>query len=305
MAIYSYAGLDAGGAEQQGLIEADSEKEVVRILRKRAIFPIKVQEGERLQLEKDLRSRIGQIARLLHPSRFAPVRSGDLVLFFRQIALMLRAGFTLVSALEAYYEMQTKLGLRRATQRMANDIRRGAGFSASMAKEKRLFTLMAVNLAASGEESGNLDTILERLADSLERSKELKRQMLSAMFYPTLVIAAALAIIFVMVTYVIPKFATFLEARHAVLPASTQMLMNVSDWALRWGGPVGAVLGIAVFLVLAAYTTRRGKRVLDRVILALPVVGKAVLVAAMAQAGWSMATEPHMQTKSGFTRAAA
>lgn len=297
MALFSYIGLDAKGAEQKGQLEAASEKEVARILRERSIFLLTAREGKVSGPGGDLRPRIREMAGLLMPQRYAPVGAGDLVVFFRQIALMLRAGYTLVATLDATGEMVAKHRLRRAIKRMGDEIRRGASFSAMLAEEKNIFSPMIANLIASGEKSGNLDTILERLAESIERSRELKRQLITALAYPAFVLLTSLGVVVFLVVGVIPRFATFLTARKAALPASTQMLMDVSAWTQQWGKHIGIGLGIGIFGVLAAYTTRRGKRVVDRGILALPVVGNAIQFAAMAQAGWSIS----MLLKSGVT----
>jgi type IV pilus assembly protein PilC len=193
--------------------------------------------------------------------------------------------------------MTVKHRFRRAIRRMNEEIRRGASFSSMVAQEKKIFSSEMSKLIASGEQSGNLDSILERLAESIERSKELKRQLIAALFYPLFVLLAAIGVVVFLVVGVIPRFATFLTARNATLPASTQVLLDISEWARNWGGVVGGALGVAIFCILAAYTTRRGKKVVDRCLLAVPVVGSAVLFASMAQAGWSLS----MLLKSGVT----
>jgi type II secretory pathway component PulF len=297
MARFFYIGLDQKGNEQKGQIEADSEKNVVRILRERSIYVLKVREGAGPEGGAGFGAGLRRILRYLGPRQYTRVGSADLVVFFRQMALMLRAGYTLIAALEANYEMVSKLRLRRALKKMADEIRRGSSFSAMLAEEKKIFPAMISNLVASGEQSGNLDTILDRLADGLERSRELKRQLTAALIYPAFVLLASIGVVIFLVAGVIPRFATFLTARNAELPASTQLLMDVSDWALTYGGGLSVILGLATFGVLAAYTTRPGKKVVDRVILSLPIAGKAVLFAAMAQAGWSLS----MLLKSGVT----
>ncbi len=296
MAIFSYTGLDSMGKELTGTVEADNEKDVVRILREQGVTVIKVREGS-FGAEGGLKARLGMLRELLSIKRYTPVGSADLVAFFRQTSLMLRSGYTLVAALDAGNTMTPKLWLRRAIGRMCDAIRKGASFSAMLAEEKRIFSPLVASLIASGEKSGNLDDILDRLADSLERSKEVKRQLLAAMFYPMFVLLAAIGVIVFLVVGVIPKFASVMAARKASLPASTQMLMNVSTWMQDYGAMLGIVLGVSIFLILAACTTRPGKRVVDRVLLYVPVVGGAVQYAAMAQAGWCLA----MLLRSGVT----
>ncbi|PHR27261.1 MAG: type II secretory pathway, component PulF [Desulfotalea sp.] len=297
MPIYSYKGLDARGDEQYGEIEASNEKDVARQLRERSIFVLKVEEGAGIHLDSDIRGKIMDWLSYLQPMRYAPVSSGDLIIFFRQIALMLRAGYTLVTALDACYEMVSKLRLKKTIGRMADEIRRGSTFSAMLKKEKGTFSPMVANLVASGEQSGNLDSILDRLAQSLEQGKDLKRQMTTALVYPSFVLVASFGVVVFLVLGVIPRFATFLSARSVALPASTQMLMSISAVAVDYGKIFATVAGVSIFGVLASYTTIPGKRVIDRIILAIPVIGTAVSYASMAQAGWSLS----MLLQSGVT----
>lgn len=296
MAIFSYTALDGSGKEQKGQIDAANGREAARILRERSVFPLKIREGAPTN-GSGLRSRVQKIGGFLQPRRYAPVGAADTMVFFRQIALLLRAGYTLVAALDVNSEMVAKHRLRKSIVRMNREIRRGASFSSMLAEEKRIFSPVVSKLIASGEQSGNLDSILDRLAESIERSKELKRQLLVALFYPVFVLLAAAGVIIFLVAGVIPRFATFLAARQAALPPSTKALLGISDWAQAWGGYLAAGLGIGLFCILAAYTTRRGKKAVDGSILVLPVVGKAMQFAAMAQAGWSLS----MLLRSGVT----
>ncbi|HAI13031.1 MAG TPA: type II secretion system F family protein [Phycisphaerales bacterium] len=284
MAQYSYIGLDAHGKQIKDQIQAENEKAAVRQLREQSIYVLHIREGEDFGGISPTR----KIIRAIHPSRLMPVTSGDLIVLFRQLALMLRAGHTLVTTLDLASDMQTKIGLIRSCRNMSDAIRRGASFSSSMAEHGRYFSPMVVNLIAAGERSGNLDAIIHRLADNLERNKDLKRQLLTAMFYPVVVLVSSLCVAVAMVVWVIPRFAAFLTARRASLPASTQFLLDVGGWALDWGWTIGTILGVAAFLTLVAYTTQRGKKVLHRVLLALPVLGKVSQYGAMAQTGWSL-----------------
>ena len=297
MAVFSYVGLDDKGKEQSGTVDADSARDAARILRHRSVFVLKVVEGEQLLVERGFFAELFRVLALLLPHRHAPVGATDLVVFFRQTALMLRAGYTLVTALDASVDMVAKHRLKRSIKRMADEIRRGSSFSSMLAREKSIFSPMVAKLVASGEQSGNLDLILDRLAGSIERSKELKRQLAAAMVYPTFIMLSSVGVVIFLVVGVIPRFAKFLTARSAELPASTQLLMDISDWAVTWGGYLAGVAGIGLFFVLASYTTKPGKAVIDKVILVIPVVGTAVQFASMAQAGWTLS----MLLRSGVT----
>lgn len=288
MPIFSYTALDGRGTPQQGQIEAKDVKDARRLLRERSIFVLELREGDASRSGNQILAWLRRLPALLNPRQYAGTSAMDLVLMFRQTALMLRSGYTLVTALDANCEMVSKIQLKRALRRMADEIRKGANFSAVVAREKKIFSPMVANLIASGEQSGNLDSILDRLADDLEKKRELKQQLFAAMTYPSFVLIAAIGVIIFLVAGVIPRFATFLTARNAELPASTQMLLDVSGWLFDNGKVILIIVGSTVFGILAAYTTPKGKGIIDRVILAIPVIGGAVRTSAMAQAGWSL-----------------
>ncbi len=283
MAVFSYTGLNERGQEIKGEIDSENEKIAVRQLREQGIFVLKV-EPQKL----DLRELAALILSYLKLTRYLPVGTDDLVMLFRQTALMLRSGYTLVTTLEANIHMVSKFRLERALRRMEVGIRRGETFSSQLAKEKGIFSPVVANLVASGEQSGSIESILERLADSMERTKDLKRQVMAAMFYPGFVLLVTIGVVIFLVMGVIPRFEKFLSAKGADIPASTQLLLDISDFALTYAAPGGIVGGALLFAILAAYTTKPGKRVIDRVLLAIPVLGKAILFGAMAQLCWTL-----------------
>nr|WP_321465080.1 type II secretion system F family protein [uncultured Desulfobulbus sp.] len=289
MPIFSYSALDGRGAAQQGQVEAKDLKEARRILRERSIFVLELVEGDRSRSGNRLWNLLRKLPSLLNPGQYAGIKAMDLVMLFRQTSLMLRSGYTLVTALDANCDMVSKIRLKRVLRRMGDEIRRGASFSTAMAREKKVFAPMVANLVASGEQSGNLDSILDRLADDMEKKRELKQQLVAAMTYPSFVLVAAVGVVIFLVAGVIPRFATFLTARNAELPASTQMLLDVAGWMHDNGKVILIAAGTAIFSLLAATTQPKSKKVLDRAILAIPVIGGAIRCSAMAQAGWSLA----------------
>lgn len=296
MPVYSYMGLNPRGEKVIGNIEADTEREMIRMLKDRSVFVTKSKPGENA-FENAFLSFIKTYGVYLNLTRYIPVGTGDLIIFFRQVSIMIRAGFTLVAAIEVAVDMQRKYGMQRALKRISKDVRRGGTFSACMMREKKIFTPMMANLIASGEKSGNLDYIMEKIADNLEQTKELKRNLIMAMFYPCIILMMAFVLVFVMILFVIPKFSVFLSSRGTQLPASTQMMMDISDWVINNGVFYGGAAGIGLFLTLASYTTPKGKYIIDGVMLRIPIIGKVIVFAGIANATWTMA----MLLESGVT----
>lgn len=292
---FHYVGLGADGKEVRGRIEAPSRREVARALQQRSIFVVEIREGGG-PAQPDGPARARLLPRL--PLRdLLPVGPDDQVFFFRQLGLMLRAGHTVVKALDISVGLTSKPRMARAIERMSRAIQGGANFHSAMALEKKTFPPLVANLVASGEASGELDVVLERIASNMERSQEMKRQLITAMIYPSIVLIASIGVVWALLALVVPKFSTFFASRGADLPAMTRMLVDLSAWVVDYGAYAAATVGSVVFLILAASTFERGKAAIDRTLLHLPVFGHSVILSNMAQMGTTMA----LLIRSGLT----
>ncbi|AGA89490.1 type II secretory pathway, component PulF [Thioflavicoccus mobilis 8321] len=290
MPVFEYLALDADGAERVGQVEAPDERAAAVQLREARIFALSIRDPAVSGRDE---SGLGRLA----PRRYLRTSQGDLVFLFRQLALMLRAGHTVVQALEANREMAVKFQLRNALGRMRDLIDDGGSLSRALAAEKRVFPPMVSKLIEAGEKTGEIEEILERLAEDMERRLDIKRQLITALTYPGLVFLIAVVVSAALVGWVIPRFAVFLTSRGKELPGVTQFLLDLADWFQDWGAIFGGGLGLFVFALLAAYTTRAGKRVIDTLLLKIPVVGGTLRSAALGQAASMLS----MQLRSGIT----
>jgi type IV pilus assembly protein PilC len=283
MPTFSYIALDRSGAEQTGTIEAGSQRDAAFELRRRSMRVLRLHEGA-LPLGP-WQWLLNRLAGLL-PSRLLrrlPVRASDRVFFFYQLALMVASGGTVVEALRASGPLCSRLALERGAMRMADRITSGSSLSDAMRQEKKLFPNLAASLVAAGEQSGDLAQVLERLAANLERTQDIKRDLFSATIYPTIVLISALTITWVLLHFVIPAYARFFSGRRIAMPYLLGRFISLSDWLDLYGLYLFGGIGLTVFLVLAAYTTQRGKRVIDWVLLRVPLIGYALRTTAMAQ----------------------
>ncbi len=285
MASFNYRALDQQGRETRGTVEAASVAEATAILRSRALYVLKI--DNRAGNFRPLKA-LAALGRLFSVKRYTSPAAADLVIFFRQLALMLRSGNTLMQGLEICSDMTEKVQLRKTIVNLLVSIQGGSSFAAALEKEGRRFPPLVAKLVASGEASGELQTTLERLAESLERSAALKRQFISSLIYPTLVVCAAVGVTLFLALSIVPKFARLLEGKSQSLPWATQKMMDVSAWLIDNGAVLGIALGVSLFLTLAAYTTGPGKKVLDRILIMLPFVGTSIRSSSMAQMGWAM-----------------
>lgn len=288
MAIFSYIYMDPDGSEGRGSMEASSEREVVMSLRSNSRIPIEVEEGGRLAEASGFFSLLNKVNPFVLKKKFAKVKSLDQIIFFRQIALMIRAGYTVLDALEAAGNIVEKPRLRDAIQRMVKAIQEGQTLSQAMLKEQKIFSNLTAKLIASGEATGDLDVVLERVSEGMERSADVKRTLISAMVYPAVTLLLAIGVIYMVISSVIPKFVKFLGSRDTELPALTQFMVDMSNWLEYYGLWLVVGIGLFVFGILVAMTFEKGLTIIHKIMIRMPLVGKMQVVGNMANMGWLM-----------------
>jgi type IV pilus assembly protein PilC len=260
---FTYAAKDNTGKDTAGTIDANTRDEAVTKLKQQGLNPSTVEQ----QLQRSLFASFGE------PSRKCGTR--DLALFTRQLATMLSAGIPMLEAFEILSEQtkESNKGFGLGLQEVADLVRGGTDISESMNRFPKIFPEIYVNMVKAGEASGQLDVILNRLADFLEASEELKSEIKSAMTYPVISLVLIFGITIYLLVGVVPKFKKMFDNLHATLPAITRYVLAVSNfittnWYIVFGGVV--VLIVAYMLVVR---TRIGQKVRDTVFLKLPVFG--------------------------------
>lgn len=264
----------------EGVIQGDSQDAAVASMRERGMMPITLTRSGREKGGDSFRE-------MLHRMGSVPLR--DKVIFFRQLATMIKAGVTLGNALNILVD-QTK------NPRLADSIRRikmavDGGFSLSGALRTRAeFNTLMVSIVSAGEEGGKLDESLDRLATFLERQDELRRKIVSAVTYPAVVILFAVFILYILVTVVMPRFSQVFRGLNVPLPTLTVQVFNFSEWMAEfWYIPLLAVLlfGVAVSMLAKNKDT---KPAMDAMKLKLPLVGDIFFKSAMARSNRTLAS---------------
>lgn len=264
----------------EGVIQGDSQDAAVATMRERGMMPITLTRSGREKGGESFRE-------ILHRMGSVPLR--DKVIFFRQLATMIKAGVTLGNALNILVD-QTK------NPRLADSIRRvkmavDGGFSLSGALRTRAeFNTLMVSIVSAGEEGGKLDESLDRLATFLERQDELRRKIVSAVTYPAVVILFAFFILYILVTVVMPRFSQVFRGLNVPLPTLTVQVFNFSEWMAEfWYIPLLAVLlfGVAVSMLAKNKDT---KPAMDAMKLRLPMVGDIFFKSAMARSNRTLAS---------------
>ncbi len=201
------------------------------------------------------------------------VPSKSLAVFTRQFSVMIDAGLPLVQCLDILGRQEPHKGFSATILKTRADVESGASLADAMRKHPRTFDDLFTNMVAAGEAGGILDTILKRLAVYIEKAVKLKGQVKSAMIYPIAVLSIAAIVVTVIMWKVIPVFAELFHGLDAELPMPTRVVIAISNLIVGWLWLFVLIL-IGVFFALRAYySTYRGRRVMDGILLRMPVLG--------------------------------
>lgn len=278
MTSFEYTALTSSGETVEGRLQAESMEELRWNLLERGLQPERVREAD--PASDSTRFSPGD---LLSP------RSVHVELTLRQVAIMLRSGMTLLSAIETIIEQPPSRAIRRVYETIRDRIESGAPFAEALSEHK-CFPPGVVSMIELGEESGNLDMVLERSALSMEARRRNRTATWTALFYPSFTFLFAIGICIYMVIAVIPPMKKALEAMGKKLPAMTQSLLDAADFFARWGLVIGVSLGILLVVFVLVCLWPPGRIWLDRIALRLPVIGKVLRTGATALFARSMAT---------------
>ena len=184
-----------------------------------------------------------------------------------------------MEALEVIEHETTEKAFKRIIAEMIDDLRAGDTFAAAAAAHPEAFPNFYIGILESAELTGNLDTVLNQLADYIERDVEARSTLTSAMIYPVVVACMAVVVVVVLATFVLPRFVTFFASLHAKLPLPTRMLLSATGFLSNWWFVVVGALVAFVVGCLALRRSQYGRAVLDGLVLKLPVLGSLVQAA--------------------------
>ncbi|HYV38784.1 MAG TPA: type II secretion system F family protein [Gemmataceae bacterium] len=264
MPVFSYVGRDAAGRPQRGTQEAPTAAAVVSSLRQRGWLVLDVRS------QSSGGSARGKAFLLLQP------RSLSIEISFLQLAVMLRSGLTLLAALKTLAEQNTSRSMAYVWDDVATRIQQGSSLGDAMAAH-RCFGHIVVQLIRVGEQTGTLEQVIGRAADTLERRRLLFTQIATALTYPAIVLAAAIAVTAYMVVGLIPKLRVFLNALGRRLPPMTQSLLDISEFATTYGAQIGIGLLVLTVALIALYLWPPSRMIIDRMLLRVPLVGSSIL----------------------------
>jgi general secretion pathway protein F len=274
MARYRYKAVSAGGEVATGELDAANESEIVDRLRDQGLMPMQIAPAVGAATGA-ASPRAGVRARR---SLFTPkhVTSNHLIALTRDLATLLNAGLTLDRALEMLIGLAVTPPVAALLQGVRDDVRGGKALSQALDARRDVFSRFYVNIVRAGEAGGALGLVLARLADTMERNKELRESVKSALIYPTILIGVAAISVIILLIYVVPQFETTFAQAGKALPLATAIVVAVGSFFRNWWWAVA--IGIVLFALWWRRHVKlpRVRRRWDQRLLAMPLVGDLV-----------------------------
>ena len=267
MPAYSFEALDPQGTTQKGVIEADTAKAARGLLRSRALVPLQViavSSGEGHAAERSSSA-------LWTRSVF---NRTELAVWTRQLAGLVSSGLTLERALTALAEEAENDRQRQLVAALRAEVNAGSSFGKALSRFPREFSEIYTAVVAAGEQSGHLGRVLERLADDLEERQALNAKLLAATLYPAIVTLAAVGIVLLLMTYVVPQVAAVFAGTKRALPLLTVLMLGLSAFVRSWGLVVIVLLAAGFALLRLALRGEAFRQRFDAAWLKLPLLGR-------------------------------
>ena len=278
METFSYKAVNSVGKDVKGSVEAESKEEAARKIKEQGFVPVSI--GKQGALDKDINIPIFKGKKI--PAR-------DMSVFCRQFASILKAGVSVINALEMLAEQTENKKLKQAIVETQANVEKGENLSDSM-RQNDAFPSILIDMVRAGEASGSLENSLTRMAVQFEKDAKLNGIVKKAMMYPIVLICVMIGVVIVMLTFVIPSFMTMFEDLDSELPVTTRAILAVSNslknyWYIYILVIVGVVVGIQMYK-----RTDDGKHNLDKLKLKIPVFGLLQTKSACASFARTMST---------------
>ena len=267
MAVYEYKGLSAAGSAVTGIIDADNAKSARSKLRKQGVFPTDVHEQKGASRGKGLNFQIDL------NQTFERVNQKDVAAMTGQMSTLVGAGIPIVEALTALIDQVEKPKLEKVLRDIRERVNQGATLAEAMREHGEIFPPLYVNMVGAGEQSGALETVLQRLTEYTEAQVALRGKIVTALTYPALMGGVSGLIIIGLFVGVIPRIRRIFESMDAALPTITQVVIAISDFLLDYWMLLPFVFAGMGFAFRSWVKTEDGRLKWHRFLLRVPVLG--------------------------------
>lgn len=261
MAAFRYEAIDSTGKTVNGVAEAESARAARVQLREKGLTPVELAPVSAGVAEGGKALRRG-------------LPAAEMVMLTQQISTLLNAGLTLERALSAVTEQTENPRTRQVVAALRGRIMEGQSFAQALGESGDIFPVIYRSLVQAGEQSGHLDTVMERLAEYLERRERMRQKVVLALAYPAVVTLVAFAVVTGLMTYVVPQVVAVFADTHQTLPLLTRLLVMLSHGLRQWGILILALVGLAGWLFVRAMKVPAFRGAVHVRLLALPVLGR-------------------------------
>ena len=222
-------------------------------------------------------------------AQFSRIKPAEIVMFSRQLALLLESGTDVVTSLDLLQNQISNQTLRGIVAEIASDIRGGSSMSIAMSKHPQAFSQIYHRAIAAGEQGGNLEVVLRQMADYIEKGVVTQKQIKGALTYPAIVVVVAILVVAILVTKVFPTFAGLYSQFGVELPLATRILIAITDWTNHYGLFLLLGIIIAIAAIYIYIRTPDGKYRWDTLMLRLPVFGRIIHLSELSRCCRTMA----------------
>ncbi|MBM7691931.1 type IV pilus assembly protein PilC [Peribacillus deserti] len=278
MPVFRYQGRDRTGKQRAGRVTALNKKEAVGKVRESGIAVISIEELKGI-LYKEIQIGIAK-----------KIKYQDLVIYIRQFSTLLKAGISIVEANSILAHQTSSKLLKKVLGDIGESLREGKPYTEAAEEHRRIFPPLYINMMRAGEAGGNLDEILERMADYYEKQNATRQKIKSALMYPAFVGVISIAIVIFLLSTVVPAFADMFSSFGGKLPLVTRIVIHLADFFKQFWW---VFLLLALVLYIGVYFIRKNrdsKYYLDFVLLRIPLFGKLLQKAAIARMARTLAS---------------
>lgn len=268
MAKYRYVGFTGDGKKVENTIEADTVRDAKRVLRRQNIRATKIMEPSFFEAD------LGQF--LVDKGLARPFGRVELMRFTRQLSILINAGVPILECMEILHKQEQNMVLKRVIKSISTQIEEGKSLFDAMSQQHG-FDKLYCALVKAGESAGILDSILNKLAEFLEKAEKLKKQVKSALTYPVIVIFVGIVVIFGLMTFVVPQFVGILKESNQEIPWVTQTVIDISNFFQNYTLLLIAGLVAGAMIFVNFIKTKEGKQVWDRFTMKAPLFGMLVI----------------------------
>ncbi len=265
MPLFQYKAINNKGENVQGGLTAADKAEVLQTLRESGLFTLRINEA-----------MAGKLKGNPYIELFSGVKTKDIAFFCRQFATMLMAGINIIQVLEILFRQTENKKLKKVIGEVYEEVQKGNTFSDALRKHIKIFPELLVNMVETGEVSGTLDVIMDRMAITFEKDSRVQNKVRGALVYPIVLSVVAAFVVIFLLTFVLPTFVGIFEQSSVPLPLPTRILMGAGNVVKNYWYLILPSIGVIVYLVLRWSKSDQGRLEIDKFVLKIPVVGNVV-----------------------------